>query len=162
MSTRRLLPLALAMLAATSAAQIPLGASGLSWTGSSGTFAGTSCFGFSCTPDPVNATIGETVQVRVVGELQGPYILLLSSTATQCLAYPGILNGLILDPPVTLMFSGSLRQTSGVLSCPPGFDEIVAVFPPSIPAGSVFAIQAVTFGAGFVPSFTGAIEVTVI
>lgn len=157
-----LAPAALLVVCAAAPAQYPPGAAGFSISTDLGTFAGNFCWGFSCTPAAATVTAGEVVTIRISGEWQRPYLLGASTSATSCQPLPGIANSLVIDAPIVVIASGTLAAISPILSCPPGYHEIVAVVPPGIPPGTNFAIQALTWGAGDVLALTGAIVLTVI
>lgn len=150
------------LAAADASAQYPLGAAGFLWTGSSGAVAGTFCWGFSCTPYPVNVTAGESVTVRITGEGGAPYAIFVSPTATNCQSFPNVLNSLVLDLTPSILSTGYLLNFSPILSCPNAYAEVTGTLPPIFPIGTTFAIQGLTYGAGFVPAFTSAIVATVI
>ncbi|MBM4059516.1 MAG: hypothetical protein FJ265_00255 [Planctomycetes bacterium] len=127
---------------------------GLSWSGSSGGNARS--FVPSCTNLPVAAVPGETVTVTVWGDVLSPFVLLAAWSGTQCVQFPGVGNGLILDPPVLTVTCGVLTQTTPCLSCPPGLEPLPFVLPAWLPAGTALALQGGAFGSGQ-PSFTIAI-----
>lgn len=151
-----------ALAFSVASAQYPLGAAGLSWSGSSGQTGGNPCFGFSATAFPVTVTGGELVTVHLTGDLNAPYILALGLTATSYVPVNGIANALLLDQPAQIFSVGYLSTASFALACPPGTQDLTGVFPVSIPAGQTLALQAFTYGAGGVPTFTSAIAITVI
>ena len=143
-------------------AQYPLGAAGFHWNGSIGGGAGSFCWGFSCTPSPATVTAGETVTVTIRGETGAPYYILFSvSQATQCTSYPGVLNSLVLTPPLMAPVIGVLWQASPILSCPSAFDQVTFSWPPGTQVGLTFHLQGLTLGAGGVPAFTQAVQVTI-
>ena len=102
------------------------------------------------------------MSLRISGEWQAPYVLGASTTATSCVAYPGIFHNLVIDLPVTIMATGSLDSASPVLACPYGYTILSSTIPPGFPPGTTIAIQALTNGAGNVPAFTGAILITIV
>jgi hypothetical protein len=155
--------LLLPLVAATpSLAQYPLGAVAFYISTSLGNTAGGPCWWFNCTPATISVTAGEVVTLKIAGEQQAPYVLASSTTATSCIAFPGILHNLVIDLPAVITLTGTLSSTSPVLSCPNGYTNIVASVPLGIPLGTTIAIQALTYGAGNVLAFTGAIVLTII
>jgi hypothetical protein len=143
-------------------AQYPLGAAGFHWNGSIGGGAGAFCWGFTCAPSPVTVTTGETVTLTVRGHPSAPYYILFSvSQATQCTSFPGVLNALVLTPPLMAPVIGTLWQASPILSCPQAFDQVTFIWPPGVQLGLTFHLQALTLGDGGLPAFTQAVEVTV-
>ena len=150
---------AIVLSAAPALAQYPQGAVGFALTGS-GPTAGSFCWWFNCTPAPITLTAGEVVALRISGEWHAPYVLAASSTATSCVAYPGLFHNLVIDLPVTIMVTGTLDSVSPILACPNGYTILSSQIPPGFPIGTTIAIQALTNGAGNVPAFTGAILIT--
>lgn len=149
---------ALFTLALAPAAPAQLPGPGLTWNGSGGNSAGS--YLPSCTNLPVATAAGENVAVRVWGDMQSFYVLFAAGSGSQCLPFPGIGNGLILDPPIVTVTAGVLTQITPCLACPPGYQEHAFTIPGGIPAGTALALQAAGFGAGN-PSFTVAITATV-
>ncbi len=152
------------LVTSVAAAQFPIGAVGFSWSGTTTPSAGNFCWGFSCAPDSVTVAVGETVTIRVRGDYQQPYAIGFSTSATRCITIPGVLHNLILDDPITVVWTGFLVVGSPILACPSGTDAVTVVIPPFFPSGTTFALQAVagTLGpAGSQLSFTSALAVTV-
>lgn len=152
--------IAAALLCAAAEAQYPIGAVGFNLTSNLGPTAGSFCWWFSCTPAQITLGAGEVVTLRISGEIQAQFLLGSSSTATSCLAVPGILHNVVIDQPIAIMAGGALNNVSPVLACPNGYTLLTATVPPGIPPGTTLALQALTYGAGNVLSLTGAILVT--
>ena len=142
------------LLTAAAAAQLP--GPGLTW---SGTTANAGSYLPSCTTLPVNVTSGENVTLKVWGDMNAPFLLFGAGPATQCLPYPGVGNGLVLDFPIALLASGLLTHVTPCLSCPPGFEPLPFTVPLGLPPGLSASFQAVSFGNS-VLSFTVAITAT--
>ena len=104
---------------------------------------------------------GESVGVRVWGDPLAPFALLASVSATSCSTLPGLSGALALDPGVLLVSSGVLTLPSPCLACPPAHQLLPSTLPPSVPVGTTFALQAVTYGLG-TPGFSRALTITVI
>jgi hypothetical protein len=130
---------------------------GLSWYGTIGGSAGS--FWPSCTNLNVAMLPGDSVTVRIWGDPGSPFLLATAASATQCIAIPGLGNGLVLDLPAFPVFGGLLTQMSPCLSCPPGFENLTLVVPP-LPPGTTVSVQALGFGNGL-PSFTVAITASI-
>ena len=152
--------IAAAVLCAAAEAQYPIGAVGFAITTNLGQTAGSFCWWFNCTPAPITVVAGEVVTLRISGEHQAQFLLGSSTTATSCLAVPGILHNVVIDQPVSVMAGGALNNISPVLACPSGYTLLTGTVPPGIPPGTTLAIQALTYGAGNVLSLTGAILIT--
>ena len=131
---------------------------GLDWTGSSGTFAG-SLFP-DCSVQTVAASRGETVTLRVWGDLQSPFGLFLAFGTGPCVPFPGILGGFVLNQPILPVGTGVLTLTSPCLSCPAGHAEILLTIPQSTPIGLSVSLQAAALGFGHI-GLTNAITATV-
>lgn len=132
----------LLLLAGVVAAQYPVGATGLHWTGTTGT-AGIFCWGFSCTPAQATVTPGESGTLMIRGELNQLYAIGVSAGAGRCLDVGGIFNSLVLDDPISIWQTGILDQPSAVLACPSGTDTIAVTIPPGTPPSISFSIQGV-------------------
>lgn len=148
--------LAAASLAPLTTAQLP--GPGLTWTGSSGAYAGS--YLPACSALPVATAAGESVTVRVWGDFRSPFALLAAASATQCLPFTGLGNALVLDLPVVPLAGGVLTLTSPCLSCPPAFAALTFTVPAVLPPGSTASLQAIGFGNQS-PSFTVAVTATV-
>ena len=144
------------VFASTSAAQFV--GPGLSWAGSSGNYARS--FLPSCQNLPVVMVPGETVTLTVWGDVSSPFGLFAAGSGSQCLVFQGIGGGLVLDFPVATVMFGVLTQVTPCLSCPPGYQDLLFVVPPGLPAGTALAVQGAALGGGN-PSFTVAITGTV-
>src|ERR1043166_9529023 len=144
-------------------AQIGPGSIGFHWTGSTGPSVGTICSGVSCTPFTTHVTVGETVTIDVRGMYNGSYLVGFSTSATRCLSIPGFYNALIIDDPITILFSGTLNLGDPILACPGG-RAIIQVVMPSLPTGVTFDLQAAaaTFGSGSQWALSSAIHVNVL
>src|SRR5262245_15401575 len=105
---------AIVLSTATVVAQYPQGAVGFALTTANGATAGSFCWWFNCTPAPISLTANDVVSLRISGEWHAPYVLGASTTATSCVAYPGIFHNLVIDLPVTIMAMGSLDSVSPV------------------------------------------------
>jgi hypothetical protein len=151
---------AAALFCAAAQAQYPQGAVGFNISTNLGQTVGSVCWWFNCTPATISVSAGAVVTLLIRGEWQAPFLLGSSTTATSCVAVPGIFHNLVLDPPIAIMASGSLSSASPILSCPSGYTTMTATVPPGIPPGTTLALQALTNGAGNVLSLTGAIVVT--
>jgi hypothetical protein len=158
----RLIPIVSCVLAALfpAAADAQIVDPGLSWAGSSGTWAGSACGGFTCTPHQVSVSVSEIVTVTVRGTYLGSWAIGLSASATQCLPVPGVQHALVLDFPITIAASGLMIEGDPILSCPGGRATLTFAFP-FLPPGTTFAIQAVADLPNLTPSLTAAIVVTV-
>ncbi|MEZ5964836.1 MAG: hypothetical protein R3F56_13405 [Planctomycetota bacterium] len=152
------LSIALLLLSLLSVARAQLAGPGLSWSGTQGGDVRT--FLPSCSNLPVAAVRGESVELRVWGDRLSPFVLLAASNGSQCVPFPGLGNGLILDVPFFLLAVGTLTQTSPCLSCPPGYESLNFALPNAVPPGATLAVQAIGYGAAR-PSFTAAITGTV-
>jgi hypothetical protein len=133
---------------------------GLHWAGSSGTMAGSSCGGFSCTTPAIPATIGETVTITLRGTLGTAWAIGTAATATSCIAIPGIHNFLVLDNPA-LALTGTFTQGDPMLSCPGGVAHVTFTFP-VLPPWTPLAIQAVAQRPDLSFSFTSGITIWVL
>lgn len=153
--------LVMLIVSGMSLAQYPIAAVGFYASTNTGHAAGSACWWFNCTPANLGITAGEVLTVRINGEHNAPYFLATAPTATNCVTYSGIYHSLVLDLPATIVDSGTLAGLSPILSCPNGYSTLTATVPPGIPTGTTFAIQALTYGAGNVPAFTGAIILTI-
>lgn len=154
---------ALALTIGTARAQYGPGAVALHWSGTTSQ-GGTFCWGFSCTPIPLTASAGESVELLVRGELNQPYAIAISAGASRCLPIPGIFHDLILDDPVIFFHFGWLVRQSPILACPPGYDTLAATLPSFLPAGTLFYLQALAGSngvAGPQPAFTAALGVLI-
>jgi hypothetical protein len=151
---------AVALVCAAAQAQYPQGAVGFNISTNQGQSAGSFCWWFSCTPATISVSAGQVVTLLIRGEWQAPFLLGSSTTATSCVAVPGILHNLVIDQPIAIMASGSLANVSPILACPSGHTTLTATVPPGIPPGTTLALQALTNGAGNVLALTGAIVVT--
>jgi hypothetical protein len=147
--------LAPCLLASAAAAQFV--GPGLSWTGTSGN--AVRDFVPSCTNHRVAAVRGETITVRVWGDLRAPYALFAAGSGSQCLPIPGFGNALVLDLPLFTVTAGFLVRMSPCLACPPGHDEVRFDVPAALPPGASLSLQAISLGAGR-PAFTAAITGT--
>jgi hypothetical protein len=156
MKTTTLAALFTTLLTATASAQ--LAGPGLTWTGTMS--GGVGSYMPSCTSSPVNAVRGESVALHVWGDQQALFALFAAGSATQCLPFPGIGNGLVLDFPLTTVTVGILTQVTPCLSCPPGLQTLNFSVPASLPPGTRLALQAASFANGN-PSFTAAISASV-
>jgi len=153
---RAVLSVALAILTCPAlAAQLP--GPGLGLSTSSGGAAGSLVF--DCTPLDVVVLPGDTVTLSVQGDVDAPYALFRAATATGCRPIAGFVGDLVLDPPLVFFETGVLTQITPCLACPPAYETITFVVPPTFPPGEV-AIQAASFGGGRL-AFTSAIRVTV-
>lgn len=162
MRTRVVLFLAsLALASGLCPGQYPLGAVGFYVSTNLGHAAGSPCWWFNCAPATTNVAAGEIVTLKITGEWHAPYLLATSTTAASCVAYAGILHDLVLDLPASIVVSGTLGSVSPILSCPNGYDTLTATVPAGLPPGTTIAVQALTYGAGNVLAFTGAILLTV-
>lgn len=130
---------------------------GLSWAGSLGHFARS--FVPSCQNLPVGMTPGEAVTLTVWGDLQSPFALFAAGGGSQCVPFPPLGGGLVLDFPVVTVTFGVLSQTTPCLSCPPGLEPLQFVVPNGLPPGTSLAVQAAALGNGN-PAFTAAITAT--
>lgn len=127
---------------------------GLLWGGSAGTSAG----GFvpSCTPQSVALVGGDTVTLAVWGDFNSPFGLFAAASASQCVTFPGVGGGLVLDQPVVPLGAGVLNLVSPCLSCPEAFASFTFTVPRGVPGGVTFGLQALGFGGGR-PAFTVAV-----
>ena len=120
----------------TTAARAQLAGPGLNWLGTVSGGAGS--FVPSCTALPINASRGESVTLKVWGDVQSPFALFAAASSVPCIPFPGIGNGLVLGQPLVTVTFGVLTQFSPCLSCPPAFQamtfSIPATLPPNPPA----------------------------
>ncbi|MFY9342772.1 MAG: hypothetical protein WAT39_09800 [Planctomycetota bacterium] len=119
---------------------------GLTWTGTSGPSTGS--FFPSCQNLPVAAMPGDTVTLRVWGDPGSLFVVGVAASASQCLPIPGIGNALVLDLPASPVWSGILTQLTPCLACPPGYEALTLLLPPTLPTGTGASLQAVGFGNG--------------
>jgi hypothetical protein len=133
---------------------------GMHWQGSSGTSVGSACGGFTCSTPAIPAVIGETVTITLRGTFGTAWAIGLASTATQCVALPGVHNFLILDQP-SIAVSGIFTQGDPMLSCPGGVATLTFTFP-VLPAWTPLAIQAVGQRPDLSLSLTSAITIWVL
>ena len=153
----------LLVLAGGASAQIAIGSVGLTWTGSSGSFAGTVCGNQPpCGLSAVTTTAGETVTIAVRGGFLSPYAVGYSQPVPACVQIPGISGGFMLDPAGSPLAIGTLDQGDPILSCPGGLHVLQGTIPPGLPLGVVLRFQAFTYDGAYHPAFTSAIDVTVI
>ena len=146
----------LCLFVSTAAAQFA--GPGLSWSGTSGNFVRS--FVPSCQNLAVVAIPGETVTLTVWGDVMSPFALFAAGSGSQCLQFPGIGGGLVLDFPITTVTFGVLTQTTPCLSCPPGYQSLQFTLPAGLPVGTSLALQAAALAVGN-PVFTVAITGTV-
>lgn len=130
---------------------------GLSWAGTSGS--GTRSFVPTCQNLRVAAVPGETVTLTVWGDPQAPFALFAATSGSQCLVFPGIQNGLVLDFPVATVQFGTLTQPSPCLACPPGMEPLTIRVPGGLPPGTTLSVQAASIGNRAL-AFTTAITAT--
>jgi hypothetical protein len=131
---------------------------GLNWLGSVSGGAGS--FVPSCTVLPVNAVRGESVTLRVWGDVQSPFALFAAASTAACTPFPGIGNGFLLASPVVTVTFGVLTQFSPCLSCPPAYQAMNFSIPATVPPNTMVAFQAAGFGNQNL-SFTVALAATV-
>lgn len=139
---RSLLTSVLLLLVTTSvvSAQYPISAVGLNWTGTFPT--NIACWDASCIPIATNIVRGETGSLTIRGDLNQTYWIGFSFGANRCLGIPSAYNMLVLDDPITIVFSGTLTNPSPILACPPATASIPLTIPPSWPLGASFSLQA--------------------
>jgi hypothetical protein len=140
------------------AATAQLAGPGLNWLGTVSGSAGS--FLPYCTVLPVNAVRGESVTLRVWGDVQSAFGLFAAGTTAPCTPFPGIGNGLLLASPVITVTFGVLTQFSPCLSCPPAFQALNFSIPATLPPNTTVAFQAAGFGNQNL-SFTVALAATV-
>ena len=152
--------LAALLFAASFAPALPaqLAGPGLNWLGTVSGGAGS--FAPSCTVLPVNAVRGESVTLRVWGDVQSPFALFASAGTVACTPFPGIGNGFLLASPVVTVTFGVLTQFSPCLSCPPAYQAMNFSIPATVPPNTMVAFQAAGFGNQSL-SFTVALAATV-
>jgi hypothetical protein len=139
-------------------ARAQLAGPGLNWLGTVSGGAGS--YAPSCTVLPINASRGESVTLRVWGDVQSPFALFAAASTAACTPFPGIGNGLLLASPVVTVTFGVLTQFSPCLSCPPGYQAMNFSIPATVPPNTMVAFQAAGFGNQN-PSFTVALAATV-
>ncbi|MCA8948891.1 MAG: hypothetical protein KDE27_05270 [Planctomycetes bacterium] len=137
-------------LAAPTAAQVIPGMFGYLVTGQNGT-AGEFCWQFDCTPRPLRVVAGETLTLRVNAPLSSFFAIGASFSGTSCLPVPGVMNALVLDPPIVTLALGVVSQSSPILACWGGYDTATLALPGWLPPGLSITSQAVAV----VPSLTG-------
>ncbi len=147
--------IACVLLSVTVSAQYPISANGLRWEGVTSS-AGPFCWGFNCTPEPVTVVPGESGILRIRAELNQPYVIAISTGASQCRTVPGAYNSLVLDEPFTILYTGAFVVGSPILACPQGVDDLSVIIPPSFTTGTTFSIQGATGTPGGVgmPTFS--------
>ena len=133
---------------------------GLLWIGI-GTFAGTGCGGFTCTPHTTTVSPGEPATIQVRGTFGTNWAIGISASATQCLPIPGVTHNLVLDFPIEIVLSGVFVDTDPMLVCAGGRASFTFVFP-FLPPGTSFSLQAVAQLPNLTPALTSAITVTVL
>jgi hypothetical protein len=156
---------ALVLLAGSLAAQYPADATGFFWEGQTTSQGGVFCWGFSCTPEPITVAAGETGTLSIRKELNDFYAIGITPTGTSCIPLPGIAHALVLDPPITILWTGALTVPSGVLACPSGLDPRTVVVPPGLAPGTSFVLQGLVATIGFAGpefAFTTALRFTVL
>lgn len=153
----RFLPLATSLLLLGPATAQFFGP-GLSWAGTSGN--GTRSFVPTCQNLRVTAVPGETVTLTIWGDPQAPFALFAATSGSQCLVFPGINNGLVLDFPVETVLFGVLTQQSPCLACPPGMEALQIPIPNGLPPGTALSVQAASIGNRAL-AFTTAITATI-
>jgi hypothetical protein len=158
-----LAPFVLAALAAgTVHAQVVLNRFGHQVTGQNGT-AGEFCWVFDCTPRQLAVAAGETLTLRVNAPFQTFFAIGASLTATNCAPLPGFVNALILDLPVVVLAAGPVSQSTPILACWGGYEQVPFAVPPGLPLGFSFTTQAVADLQGPTPglAFSVAVRMTV-
>jgi hypothetical protein len=140
------------------AARAQLAGPGLNWLGTVSGGAGS--FAPSCTVLPINASRGESVTLKVWGDLQSPFGLFAAGSSAPCTPFPGIGAGLLLGQPVVTVTFGVLTQFSPCLSCPPAFQVMTFSIPATVPPNTMVVFQAVGYGNRNL-SFTVGIAATV-
>ena len=133
--------LAVVVLAIAAPTQIRLGQMGFQVAGLAGT-AGDFCWGFNCTPRPLNVTAGETLTVYVRAPRGAPFVIAASVSATSCLAIPTIGNSLVIDLPIFVLFAGSVDLPSTILACYDGYATRTLPLPNWLPIGAQIGMQA--------------------
>ena len=152
------LPIAASTCLFAAAVPAQLAGPGLTWLGSSSSFAGS--YLPSCQNLPVAVVSPETITIRVWGDTMSPFGLFASTGGSQCIPIPGFGGGVVLDFPVVPVTAGLLTETSPCLSCPPGLITLQFAIPPGLPPGVSLALQAIGVGNGSL-AFTVAITGTV-
>jgi hypothetical protein len=142
----------------TATAQAQLAGPGLNWLGTVSGGAGS--YAPSCTVLPITASRGESVTLRVWGDVQSAFALFAAGNSAPCTPFPGVGNGLLLGQPVTTVTFGVLTQVSPCLSCPPGYQPMNFSIPASLPPNTMVVLQAAGYGNSNL-SFTVAIAATV-
>ena len=132
-------------LTAPAHAQVLPGVFGYQVTGQNGT-AGEFCWQFDCTPRQLTVASGETLSLRINAPYQNFFAIGASFSATSCTSIPGIENRLVLDPPILTLALGVVGQSSPILACWGGMENV----PLGLPSGLQFTTQAVAV----VPSLT--------
>lgn len=133
---------AITLLAGASTAQVIPGVFGYRVTGQNGT-AGEFCWQFDCAPRPLTVVAGETLTLTINAPFQNFFAVGASFSATSCTPIPGIENALILDAPIVTLALGVVSQSSPMLACWGGFDNVSLPLPNGLPTGLAFSTQAV-------------------
>ncbi|MGE0144154.1 MAG: hypothetical protein AB7I19_10675 [Planctomycetota bacterium] len=130
-----------ALISAAASAQIVLGDVGFQVLGQGGT-AGAFCRGFDCRPATLGVLRGETLTITVRAPQGAAYALVAALSASSCTPVPGIWHELALDAPLFPLRAGTVSQSSPILSCYDGFENIALSIPNALPSGSALALQA--------------------
>src|SRR5688572_29596694 len=101
---------------------------GLLWIGI-GTFAGTGCNGFSCTPHQTTVQPGQPATIQVRGVVGTSWAVGLSASATQCVPIPGVVHNLVLDFPIDIALSDVFVDMDPIIICAGGRASFTFVFP---------------------------------
>ncbi len=125
-------------------AQIVFGEMGFQVTGMAGT-AGDACWGFSCVPRGLAVQGGETTSMVVRAPLGAPFVIVAGFSATSCLAVPGVWNELVVDPPLLVLFAGSVTQRNFTRFCYDGYELRSLAVPMGLSSGVQLALQAGAF-----------------
>jgi hypothetical protein len=157
---RSKLLLVIAVTALSNGASAQVVDPGLLWIGI-GTFAGTGCGGFTCTPVMTTVSPGEPATIQVRGLFATNWAVGLSASATQCLPIPGVVHNLALDFPIEVVLSGVFTDMDPIIICAGGRASVSFIFP-FLPAGTTFSLQAVAHRTDLLPAFTKPITVTVL
>lgn len=125
-------------------AQIVFGEMGFQVTAMAGT-AGDACWGFSCAPRSLVVQGGETLNMIVRAPLGAPFVIVAGFGATSCLSVPGVWNELVVDPPLLVLFAGSVTQRNFTRFCYDGYELRTLAVPTGLPSGVQLALQAGAF-----------------
>ena len=94
-------------------------------------------------PQPPPILPVEPGRLTIRAEYNQPYLLGLSSTATNCISAPAIAsNSLTLEPPITIWWTGACSLPRPILAFPSGYDQLPIPIRSILPPAPASAFRA--------------------